>query len=39
MARLKRGVISLARHKKIFKQAKSYNCARSRVYRVDFQAV
>ena len=39
MARVKRGVIARARHKKILKQAKGYYCARSRVYRVAFQAV
>ncbi|UDG81520.1 50S ribosomal protein L20 [Candidatus Profftia lariciata] len=39
MARVKRGVIALARHKKIIKQAKGYYGARSRVYRVAFQAV
>ena len=39
MARAKRGVIARARHKKILKQAKGYYGARSRVYRVAFQAV
>ena len=39
MARAKRGVIARARHKKIMKQAKGYYGARSRVYRVAFQAV
>ena len=39
MARVKRGVIARARHKKILKQAKGYYGARSRVYRVAFQAV
>ena len=39
MARVKRGVIARARHKKIMKQAKGYYGARSRVYRVAFQAV
>lgn len=34
MARVKRGVIARARHKKIMKQAKGYYGARSRVYRV-----
>ena len=34
MARVKRGVIARARHKKILKQAKGYYGARSRVYRV-----
>lgn len=37
MARVKRGVIARARHKKILKQAKGYYGARSRVYRVAFQ--
>lgn len=39
MARVKRGVIARARHKKILKQAKGYYGARSRVYRVAFEAV
>ncbi|VFP87426.1 50S ribosomal protein L20 [Candidatus Erwinia haradaeae] len=39
MARVKRGVIARARHKKILKQAKGYYGARSRVYRVALQAV
>ena len=39
MARVKRGVIARARHKKNMKQAKGYYGARSRVYRVAFQAV
>lgn len=39
MARVKRGVIAHARHKKILKQAKGYYGARSRVYRVAYQAV
>ncbi|WP_457913783.1 50S ribosomal protein L20 [Candidatus Gillettellia adelgis] len=39
MARVKRSVIARARHKKIIKQAKGYYGARSRVYRVAFQAV
>lgn len=39
MAREKRGVIARARHKKILKQAKGYYGARSRVYRVAFEAV
>ena len=39
MARVKRGVIARARHKKILKAAKGYYGARSRVYRVAFQAV
>ncbi len=37
MARVKRGVIARARHKKILKQAKGYYGARSRVYRVAFE--
>lgn len=39
MARVKRGVTARARHKKVLKQAKGYYGARSRVYRVAFQAV
>ncbi|CAL4319479.1 50S ribosomal protein L20 [Buchnera aphidicola (Eriosoma grossulariae)] len=39
MARIKRGVVARARHKKILKQAKGYYGARSRVYRVAKQAV
>ena len=39
MARVKRGVIARARHKKILKQAKGYYGARSRVFRVAKQAV
>ncbi|CUX95892.1 50S ribosomal protein L20 [Candidatus Gullanella endobia] len=39
MARVKRGVLAHARHKKILKQAKGYYGARSRVYRVAFQSV
>ncbi|MDT8407448.1 MAG: 50S ribosomal protein L20 [Methylococcales bacterium] len=39
MARVKRGVIARARHKKILKQAKGYYGARSRLYRVAKQAV
>jgi large subunit ribosomal protein L20 len=39
MARVKRGVVARARHKKILKQAKGYYGARSRVYRVAVQAV
>ncbi|ASG65672.1 50S ribosomal protein L20 [Idiomarina sp. X4] len=39
MARVKRGVIARARHKKVLKQAKGYYGARSRVYRVAVQAV
>ncbi|AFP85667.1 ribosomal protein L20 [secondary endosymbiont of Heteropsylla cubana] len=39
MARVKRGVVAHARHKKILKKAKGYYGARSRVYRVAFQAI
>ncbi|MBZ2279167.1 50S ribosomal protein L20 [Buchnera aphidicola] len=39
MARVKRGVIAHARHKKILKEAKGYYGARSRIYRVAYQAV
>ena len=39
MPRVKRGVVERARHKKVLKQAKGYYGARSRVYRVAFQAV
>lgn len=39
MARVKRGVVARARHKKVLKQAKGYYGARSRVYRVAKQAV
>ena len=39
MARVKRGTIARARHKKVLKQAKGYYGARSRVYRVAAQAV
>ena len=39
MARVKRGVIAGARHKKILKLAKGYRGARSKVYRVAKQAV
>lgn len=39
MARVKRGVVTKARHKKILKQAKGYYGARSRVFRVANQAV
>ena len=39
MARIKRGVIAKARHKKVLKQAKGYQGARSRVFRVAKQAV
>ena len=39
MARVKRGVVAKARHKKILKQAKGYYGARRKVYRVAKQAV
>ncbi|ATF09215.1 50S ribosomal protein L20 [Candidatus Enterovibrio altilux] len=39
MARVKRGVRSRVRHKKVLKQAKGYYGARSRVYGVAFQAI
>ncbi|WP_446831714.1 50S ribosomal protein L20 [Candidatus Foliamicus sp.] len=39
MARVKRGVTTRARHKKILKKAKGYQGARSRSYRVARQAV
>jgi large subunit ribosomal protein L20 len=39
MARVKRGVIAHARHKKVLKLAKGYYGARSRIYRVAKQAV
>ena len=39
MARVKRGVTSRARHKKVLKKAKGYQGARSRSYRVARQAV
>ncbi|MXP56331.1 50S ribosomal protein L20 [Pantoea sp. Mhis] len=39
MVRIKRGVIARAHHKKILKRAKGYYGARSRVYRVAFQAI
>jgi large subunit ribosomal protein L20 len=39
MARVKRGVIAKARHKKIMRKAKGYYGARSRVFRVAKQAV
>ena len=39
MARVKRGVIAKARHKKILKKAKGYYGARSRIFRVAKQAV
>lgn len=39
MARIKRGVQTKKRHKKILKQAKGYRGARSRTYKVAKQAV
>lgn len=39
MARVKRGVVARARHKKILNKAKGYYGARSKVYRVAKQAV
>ena len=39
MARVKRGVIARARHKKVLDKAKGYYGARSKVYRVAKQAV
>lgn len=39
MARVKRGVIAKARHKKILRKAKGYYGARSRTYKVAKQAV
>ena len=39
MARVKRGVVARARHKKVLKQARGYYGARSRTYRVAKQAV
>ena len=39
MARVKRGVVAHRRHKKVLDRAKGYYGARSRVYRVAFQAV
>lgn len=39
MARVKRGVIAKARHRKVLDKAKGYYGARSRVYRVAKQAV
>ena len=39
MARVKRGVVARARHKKVLDKAKGYYGARSRVYRVAKQAV
>ena len=39
MARVERGVVAHARHKKVLKQAKGYYGARRKVYRVAKQAV
>jgi len=39
MSRIKRSVTARARHKKVLQQAKGYQGARSRVYRVAKQAV
>ncbi len=39
MARVKRGVVAKARHKKVLSKAKGYYGARSKVYRVAKQAV
>jgi len=39
VARVRRGVVAHARHKKVLKKAKGYYGARSRVYRVAKQAV
>ena len=39
MARVKRGVVARARHKKVLRQARGYYGARSRIYRVAKQAV
>ncbi len=39
MARVKRGVVARARHKKVLSKAKGYYGARSKVYRVAKQAV
>ena len=39
MARVKRGVIARARHRKVLSQAKGYYGARSKVYRAAKQAV
>ena len=39
MARVKRGVVAKARHKKVLEKAKGYYGARSKVYRVAKQAV
>ena len=39
MARVKRGVVAKAKHKKVLKLARGYQGARSRVFRVAKQAV
>ncbi|MCR3754820.1 MAG: 50S ribosomal subunit protein L20 [Candidatus Westeberhardia cardiocondylae] len=39
MVRIKRGVIAHSRHKKILKKTKGYYGARSRSYRVAYQAM
>jgi large subunit ribosomal protein L20 len=39
MARVKRGVVAKARHKKVLDQAKGYYGARRKIYRVAKQAV
>jgi large subunit ribosomal protein L20 len=39
MARVKRGVVAKARHKRVLNKAKGYYGARSKVYRVAKQAV
>lgn len=39
MARVKRGVVSHAKHKKVLKQARGYYGARSRTFKVAKQAV
>jgi len=39
MARVKRGTIARARHKKVLAQAKGYNGRRKNVYRIAKQAV
>lgn len=39
MARVKRGVVARARHKKVLKRAKGHYGARSRVYRAAKQSV
>lgn len=39
MARVKRGVVARARHKKVLKKAKGYYGARRKVFRVAKQAV